>query len=71
MPPSTVMGGSGAVAAAGGTLAGGAGGDQGGEVIEATVMDRRWQLVLDCPGAQEPPFSEGDPGGVPRAADRA
>src|SRR5215472_9067585 len=23
------------------------------EVIEATVMDRRWQLVLDCTGAQE------------------
>jgi transposase len=29
------------------------------EVIEATVMDRRWQLVLDCMGAQEPPFSKG------------
>ena len=29
------------------------------EVIEATVMDRRWQLVLDCLGAQEPPFSKG------------
>ncbi len=26
------------------------------EVIEATVMDRRWQLVLDCP---LPPFSTG------------
>ena len=26
------------------------------EVIEATVMDRRWQLVLDCMGAEEPPF---------------
>ncbi len=106
------------MAAAGGTLAGGAGGDQGGaageavrvlaqhrhelfdeefqselaetyadspkgqppvpparlalatilqaytgvsddEVIEATVMDRRWQLVLDCVGAEEPPFSKG------------
>jgi hypothetical protein len=29
------------------------------EVIEATVMDRRWQLVLDCMGAAEPPFSKG------------
>ena len=29
------------------------------EVVEATVMDRRWQLVLDCLGAEEPPFSKG------------
>lgn len=29
------------------------------EVIEATVMDRRWQLVLDCVGAEQPPFSKG------------
>jgi Transposase DDE domain/Transposase domain (DUF772) len=29
------------------------------EVIEATTMDRRWQLVLDCVDAQEPPFSKG------------
>jgi transposase len=29
------------------------------EVIEATVMDRRWQLVLDCLGVEEPPFSKG------------
>ena len=29
------------------------------EVIEATVMDRRWQLVLDCLDAEEPPFSKG------------
>jgi Transposase DDE domain/Transposase domain (DUF772) len=29
------------------------------EVIEATVMDRRWQLVLDCMGADQPPFSKG------------
>ena len=29
------------------------------EVIEAAVMDRRWQLVLDCLDAQEPPFSKG------------
>ena len=26
------------------------------EVIEATVMDRRWQLVLDCLDARTPPF---------------
>jgi hypothetical protein len=29
------------------------------EVIEATVMDRRWQLVLDCLDAEERPFSKG------------
>src|SRR3984893_18072086 len=29
------------------------------EVIEATVMDRRWRLVLDCLDADEPPFSKG------------
>ena len=29
------------------------------EVIEATVMDRRWQLVLDCMNGEEPPFSKG------------
>jgi hypothetical protein len=29
------------------------------EVIEATTMDRRWQLVLDCLDAQQPPFSKG------------
>jgi hypothetical protein len=26
------------------------------EGIEATVMDRRWQLVLDCLDAAQPPF---------------
>ncbi len=29
------------------------------EVIEATTMDRRWQLVLDCLDCHEPPFSKG------------
>jgi IS5 family transposase len=29
------------------------------EVIEATVMDRRWQLVLDCLDEPDPPFSKG------------
>jgi DDE family transposase/transposase-like protein DUF772 len=29
------------------------------ELIEATVMDRRWQLVLDCLECQTPPFSKG------------
>ena len=28
------------------------------EVIEATTMDRRWQLVLDCLDTEEPPFSK-------------
>src|SRR6266705_915278 len=29
------------------------------EVIEATVMDRRWQLVLDCLDADAPAFAKG------------
>jgi len=29
------------------------------EVIEATQMDRRWQLVLDCLDGEEAPFSKG------------
>lgn len=29
------------------------------EVIEATLMDRRWQLALDCLDAETPPFSKG------------
>src|SRR5258706_3457689 len=29
------------------------------EVIEATVMDRRWQLVLNCLDTEEAPFSKG------------
>ena len=29
------------------------------EVIEATVMDRRWQLVLDCLDCETSPFSKG------------
>ncbi len=29
------------------------------EVIEATIMDRRWQLVLDCLDTEEAPFSKG------------
>jgi len=29
------------------------------EVIEATLMDRRWQLALDCLDAEESPFSKG------------
>jgi Transposase domain (DUF772) len=29
------------------------------EVIEATLMDRRWQLVLDCMDAEAPPFAKG------------
>src|SRR5487761_2040914 len=28
------------------------------EVIEATTMDRRWQLVLDCLDCTQPPFSK-------------
>lgn len=29
------------------------------EVIEVTLMDRRWQLVLDCLGTEQAPFSKG------------
>ncbi len=29
------------------------------EVIEATLMDRRWQLVLDCLDTEHTPFSKG------------
>jgi Transposase domain (DUF772) len=29
------------------------------EAIEATMMDRRWQLVLGCMDAKRPPFSKG------------
>ncbi len=29
------------------------------EVVEACVMDRRWQVVLDCLDAQQAPFSKG------------
>jgi hypothetical protein len=29
------------------------------EVIEATLMDRRWQLALNCLDAEKPPFSKG------------
>src|SRR5437016_7014583 len=29
------------------------------EVIEASTMGRRWQLVLDCVDTEEPPFSKG------------
>ncbi len=29
------------------------------EAVELTVMDRRWQMVLDGLGAEQPPFSQG------------
>jgi hypothetical protein len=29
------------------------------EAVELAVMDRRWQMVLDCLDAEEPPFSQG------------
>ena len=34
-------------------------GVSGDEVIEATVMDRRWQLVLDCLDCEHAPFGKG------------
>ena len=35
------------------------GGVSDDEVIEASVMDRRWQVVLDCLDCPHPPFSKG------------
>ena len=29
------------------------------DAVELTVMDKRWQIVLDCLGAEQPPFSQG------------
>ena len=29
------------------------------EVIEALIMDRRWQLVLDCLDCEQAPFGKG------------
>jgi len=29
------------------------------EAVELTVMDTGWQLVLDCPGADDPAFAQG------------
>src|SRR5262245_13593411 len=29
------------------------------DAVELTVMDKRWQMVLDCLGAEHPPFSQG------------
>jgi len=29
------------------------------DAVELTVMDKRWQMVLDCLGAEQPPFSQG------------
>jgi hypothetical protein len=29
------------------------------DTVELTVMDKRWQMVLDCLGAEHPPFSQG------------
>lgn len=29
------------------------------EAVELAVMDLRWQMALDCLGAEEPPFSQG------------
>src|SRR5438128_2553080 len=29
------------------------------DAVARTVMDKRWQMVLDCVGAEQPPFSQG------------
>src|SRR5499433_932624 len=28
------------------------------DAVELTVLDKRWQMVLDCLGAEQPPFSQ-------------
>src|SRR5438034_1955718 len=40
------------------------------EVIEATLMDRRWQLVLDCLDTEPAPWSQRHPGSFSAAAPR-
>ena len=30
------------------------------EAVELSLVDLRWQMVLDCLGATSPPFSQGD-----------
>ena len=40
------------------------------EVIEATTMDRRWQLVLDCLDCDTPPFRKGTLVSLSPPADR-
>lgn len=39
------------------------------EVIAATTMDRRWQLVLNCLDCARPPFQHSNPDFLPLAAD--
>lgn len=34
-------------------------GSSDAEAVELAVMDLRWQMVLDCLGCSEPPFSQG------------
>jgi Transposase DDE domain/Transposase domain (DUF772) len=29
------------------------------DAVELTVLDKRWQMVLDCLGTEQPPFSQG------------
>jgi hypothetical protein len=29
------------------------------DAVELAVLDKRWQMVLDCLGAEQPPFSQG------------
>ena len=40
------------------------------EVIEATLMDRRWQLVLDCLDTEQAPWSQRHAGGFSEASHR-
>jgi len=41
------------------------------EVIEATVMDRRWQLVLDCLDSEQAPFEPWNLSRLPGSLDRS
>ena len=38
------------------------------DAVARTVMDKRWQMVLDCVGAAQPPCSQGTPGQLSYAA---
>jgi hypothetical protein len=38
------------------------------EVIEATMMDRRWQLVLNCLDTEQAPWSQRNARGFPKAS---
>lgn len=46
-------------------------GTSDGDAVEVAMLDLRWQMVLDCLGATEPAFSQGNAASVSRSAHRA